>query len=157
MIFNIFKKKAMNIVAPLNGTIIPIEEVPDPVFSQKMIGDGIAIEPKGGHLYAPFSGEIIMVSPTKHAIALRSDCGVEVLIHIGLETVALNGEGFHPVVKAGEQVKMGQLLIEVDWVLLNERVESVITPIIVTKYDKEIEHGNRGICIQGETVILKCN
>lgn len=157
MVFNIFKKKAMNIVAPLNGTIIPIEEVPDPVFSQKMMGDGIAIEPKDGHLYAPFSGEIIMVSPTKHAIALRSDCGVEVLIHIGLETVTLNGEGFQSFVKAGEQVKTGQLLIEVDWALLNERVESVITPIIVTKCDKEIEHGNRGICVQGETVILKCN
>ena len=67
MVFNIFKKKAMNIVAPLNGGIIPIEEVPDPVFSQKMMGDGIAIEPKDGHLYAPFSGEIIMVSPTELA------------------------------------------------------------------------------------------
>ena len=157
MVFNIFKKKAMNIVAPLNGTMIPIEDVPDPVFSQKMMGDGIAIEPESGHLYAPFDGEIIMVSPTKHAIALRSDCGVEVLIHIGLETVALNGKGFLPAVKAGEHVKVGQLLIEVDWAVLAERVESTVTPIIITKSDKKVEHGSMGPCVQGETVILKCN
>ena len=157
MAFNFFKKKATNIVAPLNGTIIPIEEVPDPVFSQKLMGDGIAIKPSGGHIYAPFSGQIIMVAPTRHAIAIRGDSGVEVLIHIGLETVALNGDGFQPAVKSGDQVEAGQLLIEVDWTFLDERVESTVTPIIVTKSDKKIEHGSMGPCVQGETVILKCN
>ena len=154
MALNFFKKKEIQLLAPLNGTIIPIEEVPDPVFSQKMMGDGIAIQPSGGHVYAPFSGEIILVAPTKHAIGIRSKSGIEVLIHIGLETVALNGEGFQPAVQEGERVKAGQLLIEVDWAYIEERVESTVTPVIVTKSDKEVIHGNRGACIQGETVIM---
>lgn len=154
MAFDFFKKKKMNMVAPINGTIISIEEVPDPVFSQKMMGEGIAIQPSGGYIYAPFNGEIIMIAPTKHAIALRSKSGVEVLIHIGLETVALNGEGFQLAVKEGERVKEGQLLIEVDWAYLEQRVESIVTPIIVTECAKEITFGRRGACIQGETVIM---
>ncbi len=154
MAFSFFKKKENNLVAPLNGTVISIEEVPDPVFSQKMMGEGIAIQPSGGHVYAPINGEVIMIAPTKHAIAIRSKSGIEVLIHIGLETVALNGEGFQPSVKEGEQVKAGQLLIEVDWAYLKERVESTVTPIIVMNSDKEITYGSKGTCTQGETVIM---
>ena len=154
MAFSFFKKKEINLMAPLDGTVIPIEEVPDPVFSQKMMGEGVAIQPSGGHVYAPFSGEIIMIAPTKHAIAIRSKTGVEILIHIGLENVALNGEGFQLAVKDGEKVEMGQLLIEVDWSYLEERVESTITPIIVTNSDKEITYSSKGTCKQGETVIM---
>lgn len=108
MAFGLFKKKGVDLLAPLNGTIIPLEEVPDPVFSQKMMGEGVAIQPTGGHVYAPFSGEIIMITPTKHAIAIRSKSGVEVLIHIGLETVSLKGEGFKLAVKEGEHVSIQQ-------------------------------------------------
>ncbi|WP_455675951.1 PTS sugar transporter subunit IIA [Pradoshia sp.] len=154
MAFGFFKKKEMNLVAPLNGKIVPLEEVPDPVFSQKMMGEGIAIQPSGGHIHAPFSGEIIMITPTKHAIAIRSKSGVEVLIHIGLETVALKGEGFKLAVKEGEQVEVGQLLVEVDWAFLKEHAENTITPIIVTTSDKEITYGSKGTCIQGETVLM---
>ncbi len=154
MAFGFFKKKEINLVAPLEGTIIPIEEVPDPVFSQKMMGEGIAIQPAGGHVYAPLNGEIIMVAPTKHAIAIRGKTGIEILIHIGLETVALNGEGFQLRVKEGEQVEAGQLLIEVDWEFIEKRVENTVTPIIVTNSDKEISLGSTGTCIKGETVIM---
>ena len=154
MAFGLFKKKGVDLLAPLNGTIIPLEEVPDPVFSQKMMGEGVAIQPTGGHVYAPFSGEIIMITPTKHAIAIRSKSGVEVLIHIGLETVSLKGEGFKLVVKEGEHVESGQLLIEVDWAFLEEHAESTITPIIVTNSNKKITFGSKGAGIQGETVLM---
>ena len=154
MAFGFFKKKETDLLAPLNGTIIPLEEVPDPVFSQKMMGDGIAIQPSGGHVHAPFSGEVIMITPTKHAIAIRSISGIEVLIHIGLETVALKGEGFQLAVKEGDRVEKGQLLVEVDWAYIEEHAENTITPIIVTDSDKEITYGSKGSCIQGETVIM---
>ena len=154
MAFGFFKKKGIDLLAPINGTIIPLEEVPDPVFSQKMMGEGIAVQPSGGHVYAPFSGEIIMITPTKHAIAIRAKSGVEVLIHLGLETVSLKGEGFQLAVKEGEQVEMGQLLIEVDWAYIEQHVEHTITPIIVTNNDKEITSSGKGSCIQGETVLM---
>ena len=154
MAFGFFKKKGIDLLAPINGTIIPLEEVPDPVFSQKMMGEGIAVQPSGGHVYAPFSGEIIMITPTKHAIAIRAKSGVEVLIHLGLETVSLKGEGFQLAVKEGEQVEMGQLLIEVDWAYIEQHVEHTITPIIVTNNDKEITSSGKGSCIQGETALM---
>ena len=154
MAFRFFKKKEIQLLAPLSGTIIPLEDVPDPVFSQKMMGEGIAIQPAGSHIYAPFSGEIILVAPTKHAIALRSKNGDEILIHIGLETVSLNGSGFNPVVKEGEQVEAGQLLVEVDWAYLEEHVENTVTPIIVTKSERQVSYGSRGTCIQGESIIM---
>jgi len=154
MAFGFFKKKEIDLVAPLNGEIVPLEEVPDPVFSQKMMGEGIAIQPSGGHVHAPFSGEIIMVTPTKHAIAIRAKSGLEVLIHIGLETVSLNGEGFQLAVKEGEHVEMGQLLIEVDWAFIEGHAENTITPIIVTNHDGEISYGSKGACIQGKTVLM---
>lgn len=154
MTFGFFKKKEIDLLAPLNGTIVPLEEVPDPVFSQKIMGEGIAILPSGGHVHAPFSGEIIMITPTKHAIAIRSKTGVEVLIHIGLETVALKGEGFQLYVKEGEQVAAGQLLVEVDWAYIEEHAQDTITPIIVTNRDKEITCGSMGGCIQGQTIMM---
>ena len=154
MAFQFFKKKELQLVAPLSGTVVPLEKVPDPVFSQKMMGDGVAIEPSGSHIYAPVSGEIILVAPTKHAIAIRSKNGDEILIHIGLETVSLKGTGFQVAVKEGDQVKVGQLLIEVDWSYLENHVESTVTPIIVTKSDKDVTYGDAGLCTQGETIIM---
>ena len=118
------------------------------------MGDGVAIQPSGSHIYAPFSGEIILVAPTKHAIAIRSKNGDEILIHIGLETVSLKGMGFHVVVKEGDRVEDGQLLIEVDWGYVEKHVESAVSPIIVTKSEKEVTYGVGGTCTQGETVIL---
>ena len=105
MFKKLFKqKKEENIVAPLNGKIVPMEEVPDPVFNQKMMGEGIAIVPEEGMVYSPVNGKIIQLAETKHAIGLITEGGVEILIHIGLETVGLKGEGFTTKVNVGDEV-----------------------------------------------------
>lgn len=123
------------IVSPVTGTLIPIEEVPDPTFGKKMMGDGFAVAPKEGSLVAPVSGEVIQVFPTKHAIGIRTPGQLEILIHIGLDTVNLNGEGFTLHVKEGDQVKMGDLLVDFDLSLIKEKAASTITPVIITNME----------------------
>ena len=136
MLKKLFGKKEIikeeTITAPLTGSIVQLEEVPDPVFSQKMLGDGIAILPSDGIVVAPFEGEIVQVFPTKHAIGLRGKSGIEVLIHIGLETVALNGEGFETFIKQGDKVSKGDKLVKFDMDYINENASSLVTPITIT-------------------------
>lgn len=133
MFKNLFKKnQGVQIHSPVSGKIIPLEEVPDPVFAEKMMGEGIAIMPAESVLVAPFDGEIVQIPETKHAIGMRDKGGNEVLIHIGLETVELKGEGFTPKVQSGEQVTLGQPLIEIDLEYLRENAPHIITPIVVT-------------------------
>ncbi|HDJ6611827.1 TPA: PTS transporter subunit IIABC [Staphylococcus aureus] len=134
--------------APLTGEVTPLSEVPDQVFSEKMMGDGIAIKPSQGEVRAPFNGKIQMIFPTKHAIGLVSDSGLELLIHIGLDTVKLNGEGFTLHVEEGQEVKQGDLLINFDLDYIRNHAKSDITPIIVTQGNitnldfKQGEHAN---------------
>ncbi|HDY9832376.1 TPA: PTS transporter subunit IIABC [Staphylococcus aureus] len=134
--------------APLTGEVTPLSEVPDQVFSEKMMGDGIAIKPSQGEVRAPFNGKIQMIFPTKHAIGLVSDSDLELLIHIGLDTVKLNGEGFTLHVEEGQEVKQGDLLINFDLDYIRNHAKSDITPIIVTQGNitnldfKQGEHGN---------------
>lgn len=134
--------------APLTGEVTPLSEVPDQVFSEKMMGDGIAIKPSQGEVRAPFKGKVQMIFPTKHAIGLVSDSGLELLIHIGLDTVKLNGEGFTLHVEEGQEVKQGDLLINFDLDYIRNHAKSDITPIIVTQGNitnldfKQGEHGN---------------
>ncbi|MUK89754.1 PTS system trehalose-specific EIIBC component [Ornithinibacillus sp. L9] len=122
--------------APLTGITKGIEEVPDPTFSQKMMGDGIAIEPTEGKVVSPIDGEVLQVFPTKHAVGLVGKSGIEVLIHIGLETVDLKGEGFESHVKQGDKVKAGDPLITFDLDYIKEKAKSHITPIIITNGDQ---------------------
>lgn len=134
--------------APLTGEVTPLSEVHDQVFSEKMMGDGIAIKPSQGEVRAPFNGKVQMIFPTKHAIGLVSDSGLELLIHIGLDTVKLNGEGFTLHVEEGQEVKQGDLLINFDLDYIRNHAKSDITPIIVTQGNitnldfKQGEHGN---------------
>lgn len=122
--------------APLTGKLVPIEDVPDPTFSQKMMGDGFAIDPADGTVLAPVSGEIVQVFPTKHAVGIKTAGGAEVLIHIGLETVTMDGEGFKAHVKEGDQVRVGDLLVEFDLNLVKEKAASALTPVIITNQDQ---------------------
>lgn len=92
---------------PLNGKVKPLEHVPGPMFAEKMMRDGLAIEPTDGEVVSPVNGEIIVAFPTKHAVGLRTDSGVELLIHVGIDTVDLNGEGFEFHVEQGQHVKVG--------------------------------------------------
>ncbi|GAA0319459.1 PTS glucose transporter subunit IIA [Oceanobacillus sp. FSL W7-1293] len=135
MFGKLFKKKVNNEVelfAPVDGEIIPLEEVPDPVFSEKMMGDGIAIKPSNGKVVSPVDGDIVQVFPTKHAVGVKAGNGAEILIHIGLETVALDGEGFTIYVKEGDKVKKGDVLVDVDLSVVSEKASSTITPMLIT-------------------------
>lgn len=155
--FKLFQKKPKEerIFAPVRGQVVAIEEVPDPTFSEKMMGDGIAIKPTEGLLVAPFDGEVVQVFPTKHAIGLRGASGLELLIHIGLETVTLNGEGFETAVKAGDKVKKGDTLITFDLALIQEKAADTITSIVVT--NGEAVHLDKRInldAVPKETVVM---
>lgn len=117
---------------PVAGRVMPLSEVPDEVFSNKLMGDGFAIEPTGNIVEAPFNGEVVTIFPTKHAIGLRSDEGYEVLIHVGLDTVHLKGEGFEALKKDGDRVRRGEPLLKVDLDYIREHAPSAVTPVIFT-------------------------
>lgn len=138
------------IVAPLTGKVIDITNVPDQVFSQKMMGEGIAIEPTEGKVVSPVSGTIETVFPTKHAIGIKATDGAEFLIHVGLDTVNLKGEGFETFVEQGQTVKAGDTLVTFDLEFIKANAPSTITPIIVTNHDQfELEK----LVQEGETVV----
>ncbi|MFC7441278.1 PTS sugar transporter subunit IIA [Laceyella putida] len=124
------RKKRVEILSPLSGKKISLEQVPDQVFSQKMMGDGFAIEPEDGFVCAPVDGEVINLFPTKHAIGLKTTDGVEILIHVGIDTVELNGEGFVTHVAEGEKIKAGQKLLEFDMDFIKEKGKPLTTPVI---------------------------
>ena len=129
-----FTAEQMNetFAAPVSGRIMPVTEVADQVFSSKAMGDGIAIDPSEGKIYAPFSGEITVAFPTGHAYGIKAANGKEVLIHIGMDTVELEGKGFKPCVKQGDIVKQGDLLTEVDLDYIRSQGKPVVTPVIFT-------------------------
>ncbi len=119
-------------ISPIKGKVLPITEVPDQVFSGKMMGDGFAIEPEDGKIVSPVNGKVLNVFPTKHAIGLEADNGMEILIHIGIDTVGLKGEGFTAMISEGDEVKQGQALMEVDLDFVKENAPSIVTPIVFT-------------------------
>lgn len=118
--------------APMSGKVIPLSEVNDSVFSSEMMGKGVAILPDKGVVQAPFSGKIVTVTPTKHAIGLVSDDGIELLIHVGIDTVSLNGQFFDVLVKEGDEMKTGDHLLSFDIEGIQSNHLDVVTPIIVT-------------------------
>ncbi|HEM6340867.1 TPA: PTS glucose transporter subunit IIA [Streptococcus suis] len=128
-----------NVFSPLSGQILPLEKVNDATFSKKMLGDGVAIIPKDGKVYAPFDGAVTSLFPTKHAIGLTSDEGVELLIHFGLETVELKGRGFVSHVSDGEKVEKGQLMLEVDVEMLVAEGYDIVTPVVVTNTQEYLD------------------
>ncbi|MBM7553836.1 glucose-specific PTS transporter subunit IIBC [Thalassobacillus pellis] len=144
-----------NFVSPLQGEILPLKEVPDQVFSGKMMGDGFAIKPTDGKVVSPVNGKILNVFPTKHAIGIQAENGMEILIHIGIDTVKLKGEGFESLIEEGEEVKQGQTLMNVNLEYINEHATSTITPIIFTNLQEgqevtlakpgDVRHNDPGI------------
>lgn len=126
------KTKVLSVFSPLNGKAVPLADVPDPVFSDKVLGDGCAVIPDDGKLYSPVNGEVSSVAETKHAYGFTSEDGLEILVHFGLETVGLKGEGFTPHVSVGDKVKVGDLIAEIDIDLIKEKGLNTITPVLVS-------------------------
>ena len=124
-------KNLKTVIAPINGKVISLDEVPDPVFSDRVLGDGCAIIPEDGKIYSPVNGKISSIADTFHAYGIESDDGLEILIHFGLETVSLKGQGFTPHVKVGDKVKVGDLIAEVDIKLLKSNNINLITPVLI--------------------------
>lgn len=125
-------KLSIAITSPVSGEAVPLSEVPDPVFSEKVLGDGLAVIPSDGKIYSPVDGEISSVTDSHHAYGLRSYDGLEILIHFGLETVGLKGEGFKSYVNEGDKVTKGQLIAEADINFLKSKGINLITPIIIS-------------------------
>ncbi|WP_110932045.1 PTS sugar transporter subunit IIA [Paenibacillus bouchesdurhonensis] len=122
----------LEIPAPLSGKIIPLEQVPDEAFSSKAMGEGIAVEPDAGKVFAPFAGKIAhIMEKSKHAVLLEHASGAQILIHVGVNTVSLKGEGFTAHVNNGDKVEKGQLLLEFDIPAIQQAGYPVITPVIV--------------------------
>ena len=147
---------SIEIIAPLSGEIVNIEDVPDVVFAEKIVGDGIAIKPAGNKIVAPVDGTIGKIFETNHAFSIESDDGIELFVHFGIDTVELKGEGFKRVAEEGQTVKKGDLIIEFDLALLEEKAKSVLTPVVISNMD-EIKELNKltGSVTVGETVIMR--
>lgn len=135
-----FKKlKGTSIYACSKGEVVALEEVPDPVFSQKLMGEGVAFKSTDGIFRAPVDGTLTLISPTKHAFGMTSDEGVELLVHIGIDTVDLDGEGFKVVAEAETFVKKGTPIIEADLELIASKGIPTITPMIVLSGEAKID------------------
>lgn len=140
--FNFFKKKddTLALYRPVKGKVIDISQVQDCMFSEKLMGDGVAIEPEGNEVVAPCDGKVLLVPKTLHAVALEASNGAEILIHIGIDTVELKGQGFTCHVSAGDTVRRGDKLISLDREFIKREGKPLTTPVVVTNAeDKGIE------------------
>lgn len=156
--FNKKQKTDLKLFAPATGVAIDLSKVPDPVFAQKMAGDGIAIDLTGETIVAPADGTLTLVFKTKHAFALTLDNGIELLIHIGIDTVSLNGEGFEQLVPEGNVVKAGTPIIKINKAFILEKGFSLITPVLVTNPDivSELVISTDKNVTAGEDEIIVC-
>ncbi|MCR5403652.1 MAG: PTS glucose transporter subunit IIA [Butyrivibrio sp.] len=132
----LFSGNKIEIGSPVNGEIVHITDVKDPTFSEEMIGKGVAIIPSDGKYYSPADGKLVALFPTGHAYAINTDSGAELLVHIGIDTVELNGEYFTVHARQGDTVKKGDLIVEVDLEEVKKAGYDVITPLIVSNHAK---------------------
>lgn len=159
--FDLFKKNKKDekkiLVAPITGTVVSMESVPDETFASKMIGDGVAIEPEAsGYMVAPMDG-IVDITPSLHAFTLEADDKVSIMVHLGVDTVKLNGKGFEQLVQSGTRVRRGDKIIKYDLDYLKANAPSVTSPVIVLEsenYENIIKY--EGIKVSaGEEVIIE--
>ncbi|WP_049396995.1 PTS sugar transporter subunit IIA [Staphylococcus epidermidis] len=148
--------KNIKIYAPLTGEYVKIEDIPDPVFAQKMMGEGFGINPTEGEVVSPIEGKVDNVFPTKHAVGLKAENGLELLVHIGLDTVQLDGKGFEVLVESGDDIKIGDPLIRFDLEYINNNAKSIISPIIITNSDQteSIHIEDVQAVVKGQTQVI---
>ncbi|EQA05749.1 glucose-specific phosphotransferase enzyme IIA component [Glaesserella parasuis 12939] len=147
--------KEVKIYAPLSGEIVNIEDVPDVVFSEKIVGDGIAIRPTGDTIVAPVNGTIGKIFETNHAFSIESEDGVELFVHFGIDTVELKGEGFTRLAEENQEVKVGDPIIKFDLELLQSKAKSVLTAVVISNMD-EVTNLQKlsGEVVAGESTVL---
>ena len=153
------KEEAVNpnhIFAPMAGQTVPVAEVPDPTLAEGMLGNGIAIEPSEGKVFAPCDATVDMMFTTGHAVSLVADCGAEILIHVGLETVGLGGKCFKVHVKNGQTVKKGQLMFEADLEGIKAAALNTITPVLVCNVDDFASlNGHTGNAVTNDDIVIE--
>jgi phosphocarrier protein FPr/phosphocarrier protein len=150
------KPGSLKIVAPLGGILVPLDQVPDPVFAQKMVGDGISLDPISNELLAPVSGTVTQLHNAHHALTITTPEGIEVLVHIGLDTVMLRGDGFSPRVKMGDTVEVGQPVIGFDADRVGRNARSLLTEIVVANFERVAQMTPAtGMVEAGRSVILE--
>lgn len=152
--FGLFKRKLREVVSPVDGQVVDIGEVDDEVFSKKMVGDGVAVRPVGDTFCAPIDGVVSKIFSTNHAFTISGDKDLEVMVHIGLETVALEGKGFERLAEEGVKVKAGDPIIKVDLPYISAHAKDTVTPIIIAEESdvRSIEK-HPGIVKQGDIVM----
>jgi PTS system glucose-specific IIA component len=151
------KKKDLEVFAPVDGEIIDLAQVEDEVFAEGMLGEGMAFIPANGVFVAPIEGKLVTVFPSGHAYGIKSKSGAEILLHIGLDTVSLNGEGFDVKVKQDENVSVGDTLVEIDLASVSKKVPSMQTPLVFTTDSmdgKTIEIVKKGKVSKGDLVAI---
>lgn len=145
----------VNVYAPVSGKVVAIEKVPDPVFSEKIVGDGLAIEPKGKTIKAPIDGRIGKIFETNHAFSIESPQGLEIFVHFGIGTVELRGNGFKRLAEEGQEVKMGDPILEFDLDYLKQHTDSLLTPVLIANMeDIQAIDKNQGQLEAGKDVIF---
>jgi len=139
--FGFLKRKIREVYSPVDGQVVALESVEDDVFSQKMVGDGVAVIPMSNNFTAPIDGKVSKIFSTNHAYSIKSEKDLEVMVHIGLETVALDGKGFTRIANEGDEVKAGDVIIEADLSYIREHAKDIITPVIILEESdvKEID------------------
>jgi len=155
--FGFLKRKVRDVYSPVDGQIVALESVDDEVFSQKMVGDGVAVMPIGNAFTAPIDGVVSKIFSTNHAYSIKSDKDLEVMVHIGLETVALNGKGFARIASEGDVVKAGDVIIEVDLAYIKEHAKDTITPIIITDESDAKEVIKKYMIVKSGDKIMEVN
>lgn len=131
---HLFGKK-VTIASPVSGTVVGLDRVNDPVFSDKIVGDGCAVLPEGNTVCAPCGGTIVQIIETNHAFCIESDDGLEILVHIGLDTVKLKGAGFRRLKEEGSRVERGEPVMQVDFPYLLSQKKEIVTPVLITNMD----------------------
>lgn len=153
--FGFLKRKIREINAPADGQIVALESVEDEVFSQKLVGDGVALIPMSNVFTAPIDGTITKIFSTNHAYSIKSPKDLEVMVHIGLETVALEGKGFERLANEGDEVKAGDPIIRVDLAYVREHAKDIITPVIISEDSDVKSIDKRFIIVKNQDMIME--
>ena len=155
--FGFLKRKVREIKSPVDGQVVALESVKDDVFSQKLVGDGVAIIPMSDVFTAPIDGVITKIFSTNHAYSIKSPKDLEVMVHIGLETVALEGKGFERLANEGDEVKAGDPIIRADLVYIREHAKDIITPVIISDESDVKSIDKRLNIVKSQDMIMEVN
>ncbi|HEY4388056.1 MAG TPA: PTS glucose transporter subunit IIA [Ktedonobacteraceae bacterium] len=143
----------IQVIAPLDGTVVDLEQVPDQVFAQKMVGDGVAIDPSGSVAVAPVAGTLVKLFPGGHAFGIATPEGVEMIVHIGLDTVELNGKGFKNIATEGQQVQVGTTIVRFERPIIENQGKVILSPVVSSGSGQIVERAS-GVVRAGRDVLF---